>query len=190
MDYLSVDYAAAVVFEVRKSPTVGPVLRFKFKNGTSDDTFHTYNLKFPGWNKPGDVPLSTFISAFAPAAINTTTEWCNICGQTTLRGCADLKGVPGPATASFLEAAAYTSPSPATEDMCTAPHERIGPLGAGFMGAGLTLALVTIVLATLTLLGLFSFGNKKSKRPSLKADEVVADLRSGVSGSSLRVSTC
>ncbi|KAI0345654.1 phosphoglycerate mutase-like protein [Trametopsis cervina] len=95
-----VNYAAAVVFEVRQSPTLGPVLRFKFKNGTDDSTFKTFNLEFPGWNSTGDVPLSTFVSAFAPAAINTTTDWCNICGQTTARGCNVLKGVPGPAALS------------------------------------------------------------------------------------------
>ncbi|THG94909.1 hypothetical protein EW026_g6653 [Hermanssonia centrifuga] len=96
-----VNYAAAVVFEVRK-PLQGsePVLRFKFKNGTDDWPLHTYNLTFPGWSGKGDVPLSTFLSAFEPAAINTTTEWCNICRQTTLRGCGDLKGVPGPPTSS------------------------------------------------------------------------------------------
>lgn len=180
---LPVDYAAAVVFEVRKSPTLGNVLRFKFKNGTSDPHFHTFNLKFPGWNHPGDVPLNKFISAFAPAGINTTTEWCNICGQTTLRGCAALKGVPGPVTAaSFLESPSSSSAAPGVEGTCLVEsHRAISPVGAGFMGAGLALTVVAIVLGSLALFGRFSIGEKKPKRSGSSANQgVVADLRSGV----------
>ncbi|KAF7799398.1 hypothetical protein EIP86_010631 [Pleurotus ostreatoroseus] len=177
-----VDYAGAVVFEVRKSPRLGNVLRFKFKNGTSDSNFHTFNLKFPGWDQPGDVPLDTFISAFAPAGINTTTEWCNICGQTTLRGCAALKGVPGPATAaSFLENPSSSSAAPGIEGTCLAEsHHAISPVDAGFMGAGLALTVVAIILGSLALFGRFSIGEKKPKRLASNVNQgVVADLRSG-----------
>jgi len=56
-----VEYAAAWSLEVRQPSAGGePVLRFNFKNGTSDD-FHTY--AFMG--SDGDVPLSTFINALA-----------------------------------------------------------------------------------------------------------------------------
>ncbi|PSS09342.1 hypothetical protein PHLCEN_2v3374 [Hermanssonia centrifuga] len=175
-----VSYAAVVVFEVRK-PSHGsePVLRFKFKNGTDDNTLHTYNLKFPGWSGKGDVPLSTFLSAFEPAAINTTTQWCNVCGQTTLRGCADLKGVPGPPTSiqALLEAPSAMSSASAGDTSCIATYnsDRISPVGAGFLGAGLSLAVVTALIATLMLFGLFSFGSKKSKRSN--NDIVISDLR-------------
>lgn len=184
---ISVQYAAAIVFEVRQSPTLGTVLRFKFKNGTDDTALHTFNLKFPGWDQPGDVPLTTFLAAFEPAAINTTTQWCNACGQTALRGCADLKGVPGPAPASFLEARAEASSPPAIESTCNTHHDAISPLGAGFMGAGLTLAVVTVALAALMLLGFFSVGGKKSKRAKAESDTLTADLRSGVRVHSTRI---
>ncbi|KAJ3556948.1 hypothetical protein NM688_g1743 [Phlebia brevispora] len=176
-----VDYAAAVVFEVRESPSLGTVLRFKFKNGTKDPDFHTYNLKFPGWDQSGDVPLNTFIDAFAPAGVNTTTEWCNICGQTTLRNCANLKGVPGPADASLLlETAPSSTAVSGVEGTClAAQHDPISPVGAGFMGAGLALAVVAIMLSSLAFFGCFSFGTKKTKRSASNANHgVVADFRS------------
>lgn len=85
------NYAAAVVLEVRTSPSSSePFLRFQFKNGTDDTELHPYPLVFPGWDGSAsgtDVPLSTLISAFQLVGINTTLEWCNVCGQTTERGC-------------------------------------------------------------------------------------------------------
>ncbi|THG97936.1 hypothetical protein EW026_g4173 [Hermanssonia centrifuga] len=73
-----VDYAAALVFEVRQSTAGGePVIRVQFKNGTDDD-FHAMGLIFDGWNGSGgkDVPLSAFTAAFQGAAVNTTADCC------------------------------------------------------------------------------------------------------------------
>ena len=56
-----VEYAAAVVYEVRQ-PTAGgePMLRMIFKNGTND-VFNTYNML----GASGDIPVSQFINALA-----------------------------------------------------------------------------------------------------------------------------
>lgn len=62
MSIVSVNYAAAVAFEVRQPNSGGElVLRFNFKNGTDDDGFRTYNFL----NGSGDVPLSTFVNYLA-----------------------------------------------------------------------------------------------------------------------------
>lgn len=62
---MPVDYASAVAFEVRQPSSGGePVIRFNFKNGTTD--FATYNFL----NQTGDVPLSVFIDAVAVSAFH------------------------------------------------------------------------------------------------------------------------
>ncbi|KAJ3491134.1 hypothetical protein NLI96_g916 [Meripilus lineatus] len=120
-----VNYAAAVVFEIRLPSRTShttrldssesesesqshsglegplglePVVRFKFKNGTDDETFVSHPMSFSGWN-PGvvasrenirDVPLSVFIRAFEDVSIQSKPEWCRVCGQTIARGCDEL----------------------------------------------------------------------------------------------------
>jgi len=141
-----VNYAAAVILEVRQpSPGSPPVLRFNFKNGTDDDTFSTFNLQFPGWSGTGDVPVSTFVDAFTPAGVYNTTQWCGVCNNSVDRGCAALVGAN---TASVA---------------ITTHHERISPVGAGFLGAGLTAAVFLAAFASLLFFGLLSFGTTKPK---------------------------
>ena len=143
------NYAASVVLEVRQ-PSSGssPVVRFTFKNGTDDATYRPYPMRFTGWDgSSNDVPLSTFLQAFTPAGINTTLQWCNACGQTQLRGCAALYAGNGTVGASAV----------------AAHHERISPVGAGFLGAGLTVAVFGIVAAVLVFLGLLTFGKGKRR---------------------------
>ncbi|OCH91096.1 phosphoglycerate mutase-like protein [Obba rivulosa] len=163
-----VNYAAAVVYEIRQtSSSSEPVIRMQFKNGTDDDTFRTIPMTFPGWDgttSGGDVPVSTFINAFQPITINTTLEWCNICAQTTERGCAAL--IAGSTTASTH-------------------HDRISPVGAGFLGAGLTIVVMAAAIGVLIFLGVLSTGaGKKHRRApsgsnrSLHSDE--AELHSQV----------
>ncbi|KAL7279753.1 hypothetical protein ACG7TL_006160 [Trametes sanguinea] len=140
-----VNYAAAVVLEVRQSSSSSePVLRFTFKNGTDDSTFRTYSMSFPGWDGSvdTDVPISTFINAFQPTAVNTTLDWCHVCGQTQARGCAALLGA-------------------ATSAPAVAHHDRISPVGAGFLGAGLTVAVFGAAFAVLLFLGYLTFGKSK-----------------------------
>lgn len=77
-----VDYASVVSLELHNT-SAGPTVAMKFKNGTGDPTFRPLSL----FGKP-DISLPDFISRLAPAAINTTAQWCQACNQHTLRGCA------------------------------------------------------------------------------------------------------
>ncbi|KAH9903364.1 phosphoglycerate mutase-like protein [Cubamyces lactineus] len=79
-----VDYAATVAFEVHApaTPSDEPTVNMRFKNGTSDPSFHDLTLF-----GAASLPLSQFISQLAPSAVNTTQQWCTVCNQTTLRGC-------------------------------------------------------------------------------------------------------
>lgn len=146
---IAVDYAAAVVLEVRQtSGSSEPLIRFQFKNGTAEEDFSTYSMVFDGWDGSGDVPMSTFLSAFGPAAINTTADWCNVCGQTTLRGCSE-------ALAAAADANVHSV------------HQKITPVGAGFLGAGLTAAVMLMGLGALLLLGVLTLGAGKFRRRSV-----------------------
>ncbi|KIJ40191.1 hypothetical protein M422DRAFT_257026 [Sphaerobolus stellatus SS14] len=79
-----VDYASVVALEVSLPPgTDTPLVTMKFKNGSTDPEFHTLSL----FGTRGGIPITDFINALAPAAINNTQEWCTACNQTTLRGC-------------------------------------------------------------------------------------------------------
>jgi prostatic aicd phosphatase len=106
-------------------------------------------MSFPGASGTGDVPLSTFISAFEPTAVNTTLQWCNVCNQTVDRGCGALLSAAGSSTGA----------SPAH-------HDKISPVGAGFLGAGLALAVVLMVLGAAFGLGLLSFGKRRAGKTS------------------------
>ncbi|KAK0503448.1 histidine phosphatase superfamily [Armillaria luteobubalina] len=138
-----VNYAAAVALEIRNSSSSGEtVLRFKFKNGTDDNGFTTYNIL----NSTGDVPLSTFVNYLSPAAVNTTADWCKVCGNTEDRGCGALA-----LAASEASAAARV-------------NQRISPVGAGFLGAGLTLAVCLAMLGVLIFLGFLTVGKGRSRQ--------------------------
>lgn len=53
------EYSAAAAFEVWQPNAGGePVIRFTFKNGTTDE-FHSYNFL----NSTTNVPVSTFVNA-------------------------------------------------------------------------------------------------------------------------------
>ncbi|KAI0754618.1 phosphoglycerate mutase-like protein [Daedaleopsis nitida] len=140
-----VNYAGSVVLEIRQPASSSePVVRFNFKNGTDDSAFHSYPMQFPGWDASAgqDVPVSTFVRAFQPVGINTTLQWCNACAQTQARGCAALYAGNG------------------TVSVAAASHDRISPVGAGFLGAGLTIAVFGAVFAVLAFLGLLAVGKK------------------------------
>ena len=149
------NYAAAVVLEVRTSPSSSePFLRFQFKNGTDDDQLHAYPLAFPGWDGSAsgtDVPLSTFISAFQPVGINTTLEWCNACGQTTERGC----DVALAAAKSGVTQAELMERSDMLENLAhpCSPHATI----FAYLGG-----LLTAVIFALAVGGLMTRGKRKA----------------------------
>ncbi|TFY56646.1 hypothetical protein EVJ58_g7511 [Rhodofomes roseus] len=144
-----VDYAGTTVFELRQ-PSSGsePTVRLLFKNGTAATEYSPVTMSFSGWNgaqSGTDVPLSTFVSAFAPAAINSTLDWCQACGTTTERGCAVA-----------LAAAAETASS--------GGHQKISKVGAGFLGAGLTAAVFLMALGVLAFLGVLTVGGRRWRR--------------------------
>jgi len=139
-----VNYAGAVAFEVRQPDAGGePVIRFNFQNGTGFE-FTTYNIL----NSTSDVPLSDFVNYFNPVAFDDLPTWCKVCNNSVDRGCANL---------------AQASPVPAM-------HQRISPVGAGFLGAGLTLAVVLAMLAVLSFLGLLTLGRRRNGPRSLRSD--------------------
>ncbi|KZT28839.1 phosphoglycerate mutase-like protein [Neolentinus lepideus HHB14362 ss-1] len=125
-----VDYASAVALEIRQPSGGGaPAVRMNFRNGTEE--FVTYNM----FGADGDVAVQTFVDALAPAAINTTAQWCTACANTVDRGCS----------------AYFSSPS---------SHQNITPVGAGFLGAGLTGAVTLIMFGVLMWAGVLAFGGR------------------------------
>ncbi|KZS90504.1 phosphoglycerate mutase-like protein [Sistotremastrum niveocremeum HHB9708] len=142
-----VNYAASVVFEVRTSNASSePLLRFRFKNGTDDAEYTTFNL----FGSNGDIPLSQFINTLTPAGINNTQEWCGICNNSVNRGCAAF------AAQSALPTSAAHSGS------------HVSAVGAGFIGAGVTLALMAVILAVLAFGGLLTLFPRRRKGGSVR----------------------
>ena len=137
------NYAAGVVFEVRQpAGSSEPVIRFNFKNGSDDTTFIAHNMSFPGWDGPtqgGDAPLSKFLAAFEPVAVNTTLQWCQVCNQTSARGC------------GALLSAASTAP---------VHHDAVSPVGAGFIGAGVTIVFMSALVGLALAFGLLAVGKR------------------------------
>lgn len=119
-----------------------------FKNGTASTDYGPVNMTFAGWDgtqSGPDVPLSTFVRAFAPAAVNSTLEWCQLCGTTDERGCA-------------------TALAAAQETAGAQGHSRISKVGAGFLGAGLTAAVFLMALGVLAFLGVLTVGGRRYRK--------------------------
>ncbi|EPT00307.1 hypothetical protein FOMPIDRAFT_1163334 [Fomitopsis schrenkii] len=144
-----VDYAGSTVLELRQpSGSSEPVVRLMFKNGTASTDYGPVNMTFAGWDgtqSGPDVPLSTFVRAFAPAAVNSTLEWCQLCGTTDERGCA-------------------TALAAAQETAGAQGHSRISKVGAGFLGAGLTAAVFLMALGVLAFLGVLTVGGRRYRK--------------------------
>ncbi|KAH8085958.1 phosphoglycerate mutase-like protein [Cristinia sonorae] len=162
-----VNYAAGIVFEVRRTAgSSEPVIRFTFKNGTDDATFKPHPMSFPGFTGTPDntdAPLSAFVNAFAPVGINTTLQWCNVCNQTSARGCAAL--LAGSAGQPF---------------QVTSPHgHAVSPVGAGFIGAGVTIVVMSALVALALAVGLLSLGKKgrKVSRPEQGSESSIQNLK-------------
>ncbi|KZT67111.1 phosphoglycerate mutase-like protein [Daedalea quercina L-15889] len=151
-----VDYAGSTVFELRQpSNSSEPTVRLMFKNGTSAAEYSPVTMSFAGWDGAGrgtDVPLSTFASAFAPAAVNSTAEWCQICGTTAERGCAEALAA-------------------ATAAAGSGGHARISRVGAGFLGAGLTAAVFLMALGVLVFLGVLTAGGRRWRKGGVALSE-------------------
>ncbi|KAF9013360.1 phosphoglycerate mutase-like protein [Cyathus striatus] len=143
-----VNYAATVALEVRQPASGGePIIRMNFMNGTDDSQYRMLNIL----GTTGDIPLSSFVNQLAPVAINDTATWCSVCANTQDRGCAAIAA----ARADGIAAAQI--------------HQKISPVGAGFLGAGLTAAVAIIMLVVLLFFGVVNFGKKSAKAHKIGA---------------------
>jgi hypothetical protein len=77
-----------------------------------------------------------------PVAVNTTSDWCNVCQNTQNRGCDEIASAASQGRAQALA------------------QQHVDPIGAGFLGAGLALAVSAALLAILYFSGFLSFGKK------------------------------
>lgn len=166
-----VNYAAALALEVRQPASGGgPVVRMLFQNGTEDDGFKQLNFL----NTTGDVLLTDLVNQLGvscslslneitshipvsvqPAGVNDTAHWCNVCANTQDRGCAAITQarVAGAASVHL--------------------HQKISPVGAGFLGAGLTLAVVLAFFAFLFFKGMI--GTSRG-RPTKRVNSPSSDV--------------
>ncbi|KAF7799399.1 hypothetical protein EIP86_010632 [Pleurotus ostreatoroseus] len=167
-----VDYAAALVFELRNDTSGDLTVRMKFKNGTTDDNFRTLPMIFGDWNGSGgkDVPFETFEDAFLFNGIRNWTVWCNACEPSGLTVGACLIAnftSPSGADTTGSEPPSSTSSVEVTSTLDASARTRISPVGAGFLGAGLTIAVLSAVFGFLMFLGVFSYGGlRRARRPS------------------------
>jgi len=154
-----VDYAAAVAYEIRASNN-GPVIRFLFKNGTTDTDFTAYNM----FGADGDVAMSDFVARLSVSltatlplphltqpqdtAVNDTAHWCMVCQNTQTRGCSDLTLAAKPA----IDA------------------EELHPVGAGLLGAGMAVAFMIILFLVIYFLGFIQCGKKPKRFPKAGSD--------------------
>ncbi|KAF9485883.1 phosphoglycerate mutase-like protein [Pholiota conissans] len=149
-----VDYSSAAVFEVWQPNSGGePVIRFAFKNGTADE-FHAFNFL----NSTTNVPVSTFVNAMKPFAFNDIPHWCQVCQNTQDRGCA------------ALAAASASSAANATHSVFIGSHDRVSPVGAGFIGAAVMLVVLLGSLGLLSFAGFLTFGKQRNPNRRLGSD--------------------
>lgn len=140
-----VEYSSAAVFEVWQPSAGGePVVRFVFKNGTNDE-FRAY----PFLNSSAPVPVSSVVSALTPIGFADLPTWCTKCANTQDRGC------------GALAAAANQSK---TVTVFVGSHDKVSPVGAGFIGAAVMLVVLLGSLALLSFAGVLSFGKRTSSR--------------------------
>ncbi|KAJ3556951.1 hypothetical protein NM688_g1744 [Phlebia brevispora] len=165
-----VDYASALVFELRNTSSSQYTVRVNFKNGTSDDTFHTLPVIFDEWNGSGgrDVPLATLTELMTSDGLDGWSPWCTACGsQAVVSGCI-LANLTGALTSTQSSSSSLPSSSSAVsvpeQDTASSSHSRISPVGAGFLGAGLTIVALSALFGFLLFLGVFSYGGVKKWR--------------------------
>lgn len=75
------DFASALSIELRRgrAPDVRDFLRFKFKNGTTDD-FETIHV----FGHQEDIPLTEFIYRLEGSVIKSNREWAKVCGANSV----------------------------------------------------------------------------------------------------------
>ncbi|KAK4046977.1 hypothetical protein OIO90_006369 [Microbotryomycetes sp. JL221] len=141
-----VDYASAVVFELRQnSALTGYDVRMGFKNGTIDTDFKYYPMF---GSDSVDFDFDQFASNLEPHLLPNTTTWCHECQNTIDSGC-DVVAL----------ADKYQT---LTTELQSKSH--FSPVGAGFIGVAVTLVVGILVLGLMRMFGIVSFGRTNQKR--------------------------
>ncbi|KAI0753568.1 phosphoglycerate mutase-like protein [Daedaleopsis nitida] len=89
------DFGSAIAIELRRAPPpdARDFLRFKFRNGTSEDfrTIHVFKHR-------EDIPLTEFIYRLENSVINSNREWAQACSVSSASTAAAVLGLPEGAT--------------------------------------------------------------------------------------------
>ncbi|KAF6767142.1 Histidine phosphatase superfamily, clade-2 [Kalmanozyma brasiliensis GHG001] len=139
-----VDYASAMVFEVRQDKS----MQIFFRNGSYGDLAQYKILD------SDSLPVQTFFDHYNPIKLETVADWCNACGETEARGCAALNALNG--TGSGNKYADVTS---------TTGKHQVSPVTAGLIGAMVSLALAAVIAVAL---GFTIKKRSKSRYPGLQ----------------------
>lgn len=168
-----VDFASSLIFELRNSSSGDLTVRLNFKNGTGDDSFHTYPMKFADWDGSDgeDVPLPTLVDTFAPQMIPDWYSWCTACQDNVSTNCIEANALfqvlanisNGSPTAGSSASSSSSVPGGIAAELSA--HSRLSPVGAGFLGAGLSIVVLSAIFGFLIFLGVFSYsGTRRLKR--------------------------
>ncbi|KAJ3557338.1 hypothetical protein NM688_g1524 [Phlebia brevispora] len=160
----TVDYASALIFELRSTLSGQLSVRLNFKNGTSDDAFHTYPMNFNYWNG-SDIPLDLFTGYFSSVRINNWYAWCSLCQNNQSTTCmgANLAAALANSTANSngTSSLPQNTSSGLESAASTGGHKTFSPVGAGFLGAGLAIVVLSAIFGFLVFLGVFSYGGAR-----------------------------
>ena len=89
------DYGSAIAIELRRAPPpdARDFLRFKFRNGTTEDfrTIHVFKHR-------EDIPLTEFIYRLENSVINSNREWAQACSVSSVDAAREMLGLPESAT--------------------------------------------------------------------------------------------
>lgn len=92
---LSADFGSAIAIELRRAPPpdARDFLRFKFRNGTSEDfrTVHVFKHR-------EDIPLTEFIYRLENSVISSNREWAQACSIGAVDTARESLGLPESAT--------------------------------------------------------------------------------------------
>ncbi|KAJ1028532.1 hypothetical protein NDA16_001698 [Ustilago loliicola] len=137
-----VDYASAMVFEIRQDNT----MQLYFRNGSSG-SLDAYSIL-------GVEPLKVdfFLEHYNSVKIETLADWCNECGETQARGCAALNALNG--TGGGGKYSDVTS---------TTGRQQVLPVVAGVIGALVSLAVALVVVAGLAYVTGVTVAKKSKK---------------------------
>ncbi|KAM0791863.1 hypothetical protein ACM66B_004120 [Microbotryomycetes sp. NB124-2] len=158
-----VDYASAVVFELRENAAGnGYDVRLGFKNGTVDSDFAYYPMF---GSDSFDYDLDTFVSRLEPSLLPNTTTWCHACNNTVNSGCDVV--------------ALADNYKVLSDELASKSH--FTPVGAGFIGVAVTLALGLGLIVLMRIMGWVSFGRDPARRKGGRSDDVALGKTDSVS---------